>query len=370
MRLPGSVVNRIETPGNGPPKLRSEFTKEELLWLCRTTEEGDHHYSLYFWQLLRHWNPTIQTALDNPDNFHAGDHVLECFNKTVPMYFLPSRDFGGVPTIFHNYIYRRWFRPYRTEVNLGQFPCRFITPSDADGYMRDRTGPPSKGVINALIRFNGILCAAAARCHQEHEESHKGQMELDLAAATRKIPWHRSHILRPLFKALMAVVCCTDYKGEDSKTAGPFRVYLVRTGVTDNLSRPVSFADEVAAKRMKYLQGSRSVVETTLEHALDFILALESREEAIFGIQPSLLHVVDPPIDDAGNYLTTVPSSQWVSDERAAEWGWCGRGKVVDEEDAVNWEKKALRPYKRRMFEEQMAREVDSSPRESSLKAR
>ncbi|KAK0642081.1 hypothetical protein B0T16DRAFT_420997 [Cercophora newfieldiana] len=225
--------------------------------------------------------------------------------------------------------------------------------------------PPSRDLVNSLTAFNAVLCASAGRWCKEHEASHKEWRErnpISDCSRPTEVPWHESHVLRRLFRALMAIVCCTDYNGEDSKSAGSFRVYLVRTGINEELSAPVSFRDEVAAKRMKYVPGSRNVVETTLEHATDFILALESRQDSIFGVRPDPASVAEILFDDEGKELTRTPTSQWVSDKRAAEWGWVGRGKMFDEEHAVNWERRGTHGYKRRKFEEQMAKEGRELP--------
>lgn len=117
----------------------------------------------------------------------------------------------------------------------------------------------------------------------------------------------------------MAFVPCDDYNDEDSTTIGSFPIFLFRTGVEEGLSAPISFHAELAANKMKFI--SENVVQTNVEVAVDFIMALEAREEAVFGIQPDPASVVRVPMDEEGNELTRLPSTQWVSDERAAEWG-------------------------------------------------
>ncbi|KAK0657934.1 hypothetical protein B0T16DRAFT_453349 [Cercophora newfieldiana] len=51
-----------------------------------------------------------------------------------------------------NYIYRRWFQPYRTEVNVSHVPflCRFIKPFGLPRGMAE----PSSIVVDRLVRFN------------------------------------------------------------------------------------------------------------------------------------------------------------------------------------------------------------------------
>ncbi|KAK4154115.1 hypothetical protein C8A00DRAFT_14749 [Chaetomidium leptoderma] len=223
--------------------------------------------------------------------------------------------------------------------------------------------PPSEAAISALATFHGILCAKTEECWRESRAHHARWVEEDPVGANSwsiKVPRHESHLLRPLFRALMAIVCCADYDGEDSTTAGRFPVCLVRTGVEDGLSAPISFHAEVVAHRMKYL--SDNVVETTLEAAVDFIMALEAREAAVFGIQPDPASVVEVPMDEEGHELTRLPSTQWVSDEKAAEWGWCGKGRYWDEVWGARFEQRAFRSHKSLLFELQMLREGRELP--------
>lgn len=142
----------------------------------------------------------------------------------------------------------------------------------------------------------------------------------------------------------MVVVCCANYDGEDSTTVGRFPVYLVRTGVEEGLSAPISFDAELAAYRMKSI--SDNVVETTLEAAVDFIMALEAREVAVFSIP------TEPGLHREGHELTRLPSTQFVSDEKVAEWGWCGKGRKATEVMAANWERRTFDSYKLELFRE------------------
>lgn len=53
----------------------------------------------------------------------------DCFNKSVPFYFWPtdmtSRR-GLLTTVVYNYVYRRWFQPYRTDLDARRFIAKFI----------------------------------------------------------------------------------------------------------------------------------------------------------------------------------------------------------------------------------------------------
>ena len=203
--------------------------------------------------------------------------------------------------------------------------------------------PPPEATIRTLTTFHGILCArtekllrvlnnrakgkrGAKRREKKMNKKKKRNSDWDDDKNSRPagVVCHKGYELKSLYKALIAIASCADYDEEDSTTAGRFPVYLVRTGVEDDLSAPISVDAEVATQKMEYV--SENVVETKLEAALDFILALEARETAAFGIQPDPASVAKPPRDKKDRKLTKLPSTQWVSDEKVAEWGWCGRG--------------------------------------------
>lgn len=93
-------------PGGGPDKPESEFTKEELLWLRRTTEEWNHRHGLYHCQIIRGYRPSPQAVVNDPDAEMDCEEPGEICNKSVPMYFLWSPSHKVVVNMVDNYIYR------------------------------------------------------------------------------------------------------------------------------------------------------------------------------------------------------------------------------------------------------------------------
>ncbi|EAQ84450.1 predicted protein [Chaetomium globosum CBS 148.51] len=240
-------------------------------------------------------------------------------------------------------------------------------------YRRSPVMPPPDPTIHTLATFHGILCARTEqllRAANKRTKSKRGAKRTEKKnnkKKKRKNDWndndsrrtgvvrYKEYALQPLYKALIAITSCADYDGEDSSTAGRFPVYLVRTGVEDGLSAPISFDAEMAAQKMKYV--SENVVETKLEAAVDFVMALKAREIAVFGIQPDPASVVEPPRDKKGRKLTKLPNTQGVSDEKAAEWGWCGWGQWFDEVVGHRNEKITSDGYQDILLEFQMLRE-------------
>jgi hypothetical protein len=150
---------------------------------------------------------------------------------------------------------------------------------------------------------------------------------------------HQRYVLQPLFRALLVVVHGKDYAEQDSASVGNMPVLLVRTGIEDGLSAPITF--ESIRERIETSDEGCSpptIIKTKLETAIDFVISLEAREAAAFGLQP------DPVSStlDCASYVSLweggfgkeepviAPSSRFVSEENALKWGWFGDGQHSD----------------------------------------
>ncbi len=90
-----------QPPGGGPEKLESGFTHEELLWLRRTDEEGNHRYATHLYQVTRNYRPSINDSESNNDI--EDTHFDQMYNKSVPVYFLLGLPWDLVVNIMENY---------------------------------------------------------------------------------------------------------------------------------------------------------------------------------------------------------------------------------------------------------------------------
>lgn len=75
----------------------------------------------------------------------------------------------------------------------------------------------------------------------------------------------RFHEIQPSFRALLIVVDLRYYRTESSKTVGRLPLFLVRTGIEDGLSAPITF-ESIADKVGGYLHNGEphmAVVKTT-----------------------------------------------------------------------------------------------------------
>ncbi|GKU09794.1 hypothetical protein FLAG1_11477 [Fusarium langsethiae] len=83
----------------------------------------------------------LHHPLAEPQLWVADIPQLECgqalsfFNKTVPIYMLRGgKQKRGLSwpfsIILHNYLYRKWFRPFRPDIERGQFIAKVINVND------------------------------------------------------------------------------------------------------------------------------------------------------------------------------------------------------------------------------------------------
>ncbi|KPM42375.1 hypothetical protein AK830_g4195 [Neonectria ditissima] len=226
-----------------PPTSRPQagYTREEALWRYRTDLEGEHrHLSRLRAATIPYRTPLGGSPIPDMD---VAD-VLDACNKSVAVYIPPPRvgRCDAMYLLFHNYLYRRWFRPYQSEIELDRFLCKTIVLSNVPNEPLT-----SETTIGNFISLNGAICAHVKAKHGTYDQ---------LVAAGH----YTSH--------------------EDSTTIGQFPVLLVRTGVEEGLSAPITFEGIAGGS------ASARYVETTLEKAADFVMSLEAREAAVFGLQP------------------------------------------------------------------------------------
>lgn len=234
-----------------------------------------------------------------------------------------------------NYIYRRWFRPYRSELEYGQFICKFIA--------LHRYNLGAKPVIDSVLSFNKRLAEQVEACRPDYDAAEP--CTKDPAGTGLYLPKdHQNYQIRPLFGALLMVINLKDYHLEDSKTVGDIRVSLVRTGIEEGLSAPITF-HTFQQQAGTESTDSPDTITTTLQPAVDFIIALEDRERAasIFTTVPNSDYLRYWKSCFGDQESVCYPSSRLVSDEKAAEWGWCGDSEDKDSRAMNQWERRIRR---------------------------
>ncbi|KAI0157156.1 hypothetical protein GGR52DRAFT_565506 [Hypoxylon sp. FL1284] len=332
----GSIFSRW--PVN-PKKPDGEFTKEERLWLLRTGLEGGHRMCIQRYSVAMPYRPSVKD-IDHLPEMEDSDFIDTC-SKSVPVYMVPHPQGLAIRQTLHNYIYRRWFRPYRTDFECQRFICKFIKPR---GLTPEST--PSQATVDSLMSMNRAICTEVEARRRVYEQRFAlGQLGLMRGTAVQD---PRRHILQPLFHALLIIICAENYHNEDSRAVGRIPVFLVRTGIEDGLSAPVTF-DSIADKIDGHTGEAGSATKTTLETAIDFVMGLEAREAAAFGLQPDpvaawkneLTYVRGDWKEILGDELLMGPSSKFVDTAKYPEWR--GEGEDYESDIMVVWEQRQFR---------------------------
>ncbi|KAL6813166.1 hypothetical protein GGI42DRAFT_165563 [Trichoderma sp. SZMC 28013] len=315
-------------------------TRDELLWFLRTEYEGQHRANIPYSATTYAYRPSVRdvaAAHGFPDI--PIYHWIDACNKSVPVYVIPGRRWLLLRVVLHNYIYRRWFRPYRSEIDHGRFICKFIYPH----HLPDEP-TTSMLTIRAIISLNQAICnkfEAQRSSYAEERCSDTRWVESDYIEGSLD-----HHILHPLFQALLIVVSGEKYNKETSETVGNLPVYLVRTGVEEGLSAPISF-ESISFKIISHLKPG-SVVQVTAETAIDFVKGLEAREAAAFGLRPDPVADWEPQAHMIEDWKLTGeteplvgPNSRWVNTEKHPDW--TGSGERNDSGLMTRFEEQAFR---------------------------
>ncbi|RSL49574.1 hypothetical protein CEP54_012372 [Fusarium duplospermum] len=235
------------------------------------------------------------------------------------LHHLQKRGLSGLLLmVLHNYLYRKWFRPYRSDIERGQFMAKVVLAIDQ---------PDTKD--------EGSAVDLAMRMHSTTTT------RLDSIRAPQ------FYTTRPLFRAMAIVIPGQSYYtcGLVSRIA-TMPVLIVLTGEHEGLSAPISF-DSIADRAEAVTVGGKEAIRTNLETAVDFIMFLEKREEGAFGPQPDPTASTGASALDnrTGEWLyenvqimaeqlgwdgepLVGPSSQWVDTDKYPDW--TGQGAQTD----------------------------------------
>ncbi|KAK4667366.1 hypothetical protein QC763_308585 [Podospora pseudopauciseta] len=202
---------------------------------------------------------------------------------------------GPVYTFLYNHIYRRWFNPYRTEIEGRCFLCKLLYLKDAyhTHYAESDHLDPTQDSIDEFISLNKALCAAVEAypklyltepiVRRKYETSNERGCRETIA---RENPTQR-YVLQHLFKALLLIVVPVRCRYQPSAEIGSLPVFLVRTGMEGDLSAPIDFQAIPQDKILTFATKlNENVIKVALKTAVDFLSALESREVAAVGLRP------------------------------------------------------------------------------------
>ncbi|KAI3588951.1 hypothetical protein IWW34DRAFT_798745 [Fusarium oxysporum f. sp. albedinis] len=162
--------------------------------------------------------------------------------RQLPSDELYKTPIGGLwEPVLHNYLYRRWFQPYLSDIDMANtLLCHVLD-------------------IHSMInnRLDSI-----------------------------KVETPPFYTTRPIFRAFFVAIPGQDWGGCTTlEYIASLKVLIVLTGETKGLSGPIFFASIADKSEIRTLNGLEAV-ETDLETAVDFTMDLEHREEAVFGLHP------------------------------------------------------------------------------------
>ncbi|OAA41457.1 hypothetical protein BBO_05443 [Beauveria brongniartii RCEF 3172] len=241
-------------------------------------------------------------------------------NRTAPVFLVQDLQWWHWLTsaIFFQelllYTLKRWFRPYESHIDRGQFLTRVcVVPRSP--------APPieacSQEMVDYIKMWSTNLCDRVAFAQSE---------DLDYA---EEAAGERLFHMRPLFRAVAVAIRTSSFnvKVTDIST---IPVLIIRTGVEDGLSAPIDLEQVPECDRQAVTtdsQGRLSAVQVTLDVAITFLMALEKREEADGPVTRDVMQstrVMKPSTDDAAAYMDKFgwkqdqmgplmgPSNLWV----------------------------------------------------------
>ncbi|KAF5002035.1 hypothetical protein FGRMN_646 [Fusarium graminum] len=261
-----------------------------------------------------HW-PIHQQGLE----FSLPHNGIDYCNKSIPLFVLPGR--GCLPSIYRlaqiailAYIYRRTFRPYRTDIEYEPFLVKLLAVQDAI---------PTENEAMAVM---------------ESVELHKTLCHsLDTVFEEEPFPYRTVH---PLFKSMMITIPMHDYRfcGQ-LRNIGEMRAFITIVGESEGLKDRLKKSPCDIGYDMSYLgDGDIGTVRTTLGKAISFAIECDNSFKDTPGARLDPLHsTVDPEDADAlygevkkgvasGDLPVVGPSSRWVDVRDPRFHNWTGAG--------------------------------------------
>ena len=312
---------------------RSLLTNEDILRELRFSEEYHHRRCReYFFD---HGLLTLPLSLPIPQ-VHL-EQIQDSCNKSTAIYSITphleghteayNRD-GAIRDSIIFSLYEQWFRDHQSDIDFGNFVAKLI-----------RVEIPSidtKPTVGDIIKIHEAWC--------EH-------VEINLPLCSRKTDSTGTEIddpsfefhgciginrkqnkyykLKPLFRALIMIV--DHHASSDTEQI----VHLFGTDLASGLSAPITF--ESISPKLESGQSlgyhNNSLVTTTLSAAMDFVTALELREEKAFPKNQRDPSIIDERGADPGHHTRFARSMGYTGPEiRRTSSTWV---KPVEGEDVL-----------------------------------
>ncbi|KAF5659575.1 hypothetical protein FHETE_9359 [Fusarium heterosporum] len=297
-----------------PPYSMAEgcsLSKAETYHYMRTQLEAQYIRNIF----TQFHQPLCQQGLE----LSLPHNGIDYCNKSIPLFVLPGR--GCHPSIHRlaqiailTYVYRRTFRPYRTDIEYEPFLVKLLAVQDAF---------PTESETMAVME---AVWLHKALCHS-----------LDTVFEEKSFP-HR--IVHPLFKSMMITIPMHDYRCCGRlRNIGDLRAFITivvaSEGLEDRLkTSPCNIGNDI----FYFGDGDIGTVQTTLGKAISFAIECDDSYKDTPGARPDPLQSTVDPEDAVALYgkvkkgvvtedLPVVgPSSRWVDTRDSRFHNWTGEG--------------------------------------------
>ena len=314
------------------PRTRSS-SNEKILHNIRYSDEWHHRWSREYF--FRHRPLTLALIPSSPTPQVQLEQIQDSCNKSTAIYcitphFEPhtlnyTRDAGDRSDIIYS-IYEQWFRSHNMDIDFGRFVAKLICLKTLSN--------EQKVTVEQVISFHRAWCE-----HMENTlplcsevptgtEYEKDMYRLHHHGTTGiNVKQHMYYNVLPTFCALIVIIG-NHTTGENSERV----VHLVRTDIASELSARITFASiRPKLEDERYFgYGEENVISTSLSAAIEFVMALDLREQAAFPGKRRDPSIVD---EKMGNPTERARLRGYTGPEiRGPSSGWV---KLVEGEDVL-----------------------------------
>lgn len=326
---------------------------ERLLFRLRAEEEGRHRRRQRRNVCIPWMHLQVPNTPSEPGFQFTLDEIRQSFNKTCAIYTtVRALGFRHHMDVF---IHALWFRPYVTPISYDRYFCKvFQFHEQWQSFDRGVITSAHLYICEQMQRYAAKIAAnnhGDTKLHPEIPRVRQGpEIQFEASNKPSEGRWTRTSIIHPIFRAIYIVF--SDHlkaPGVVPDNAGEFvdsKVAMVLTGETAGLSAPISFKNLPG-----YSSESPSILVTSFWKACAFVLSIERREFAAFGLQPYSTNNTDallvekllPPMERLNTVRTkrglrpfdlnptaiTGPTHTWVDPKKFPKW--IGQGAISTE---------------------------------------
>ena len=265
------------------------YSNEEILCNLRYDEELFHRqcreYFFRNYPLTLDLTPSSLIRPNQLDQIQL-EQIQDSCNKSTAIYFItphfePHTEGYGMDHAHRSSmiysIYEQWFRGHDVDIDFGNFVAKLIClkiPSKEQKVT-------SEDVVNIHKAWCDYVGIALPSCSKGKDTETENPTHLlhrhGMIAINQEQNMHFK--LQPIFRSLIILI-----DDHPSERVTETIVHLIRTNITSELSAPITFKDISP----KFLQAqfpapeNANIVSTTLSAAIDFVMALQAREQTAF----------------------------------------------------------------------------------------